>query len=152
MLKFDLIGRDAEFQRRAAALQEQGWRPIHEVPYSNFVGPFWILEGGATPRFGMFIDERHDNSRKRAHGGLIMTFCDDALGLTAQLHRPQETMFTISFTCQFSGAANFGDFIEMSGEVTRSTRSLMFMHGECTRDGEVIAVATGVWKVTKATG
>lgn len=150
MLKAEMSSRNTGFQRLAAALQAKGWRPIDEVPYSNFIGPFWRLEGSAPPRFGLIIDERHDNSRKRAHGGLIMTFCDDALGLTAQYHRPQETMFTISFTCQFSGAANFGDFIEMRGEVTRSTRSLMFMHGECTLDGEVIAQATGVWKITKA--
>ena len=131
---------------RFAALEAAGWTRPDVAPFSDLAGPFWVRSEPDGPRFGILIEPKHDNTQNRAHGGLLMTFSDHALGMTARHARPNVPLFTVSFTCHFSSAALVGDFVEMKGETARSTGSLLFMRGECTVGDRTVALCSGVWK------
>lgn len=128
-------------------LRASGWT---HSPASNFlshVGPVWMKMEAGQCRFGFVVEDKHDNTQGRAHGGMIMTFCDDAMGNAARAASGAEKLFTISFECQFISGAAQGEFAEVECEVVRSTRSLVFMRSTCFVGDRVVATAGGIWKV-----
>ncbi|MGO4834587.1 PaaI family thioesterase [Rhizobiaceae sp. 2RAB30] len=141
-------GMGASLVSGGAALEAAGWTRMRVSNFSELVGPVWMIPEGDKRRFGFFVEEKHDNSQRRVHGGMIMTFCDDAMGTTAVAGRPGEQLFTISFDCQFISAAQTGEFVEAICEVVKATRSLMFMRSTCFVADRVVAACSGVWKVT----
>ena len=132
------------------AVQPADWTPVRPSGFTRLVGPILVRHDGALPRFGFRVEDKHDNTEDRAHGGMVMAFCDEALGLTAKAVLPEARMLTISFECQFIDAAKMGDFVEVDAEVVRSTRSLVFMRGTCHAAGRIIATCSGVWKIVHA--
>lgn len=130
-----------------AALEAAGWTPDRFSNFSKLVGPIWTIHDGEKHRFGFIVDDKHDNSQGRAHGGMIMTFCDHGMGMTAQLSRPDRTMFTVSFECQFIGGADTGAFVELDSQIIQATKSLMFMRGTCFTGDKILATCSGVWKL-----
>lgn len=133
-----------------AALEAQGWTRIRPSGFTSLIGPLWSKQDGKQQhRCGFVVQDKHDNTAARAHGGMIMSFCDEALGLAACAVRPESQVFTISFECQFISGAKIGDFVEVSCEVVQSTSSLIFMRGTCSAGDRIVATCSGVWKVTR---
>lgn len=132
---------------RHAELEADGWVRADGSNFLNHIGPIWTKVEDGKKRFGFVVEEKHDNTQRRAHGGMIMTFCDDAMGLSAQAVRPGEGLFTATFDCHFISGAAFGEFVEAHCEVVKSTRSLVFMRSTCMTADRVIAACSGVWKV-----
>lgn len=132
-----------------AELIADGWEPTPPGPFIILVGPVYIRFRDGRPQFCVRVTPRHDNTRGRTHGGMIMTFLDEALGLTAQMTRPDDTLFTVGFDCQFTGGSAAGDLIVAETEVVNATRSLMFMRGHCKAGDRMIASASGIWKALK---
>ena len=126
-----------------------GWRPVRASAFSGLVGPIYHRRDGEAPRFAFRVEPKHDNSQGRPHGGMIMSFCDEALGLSAHRARPDASFVTIGFECQFIGAAMVGDLVEIATHVTKATASLVFMRGDCTVGDRVIASSSGIWKATR---
>lgn len=130
-----------------ATLEAQGWARLRPSGFTSLIGPIWTKRDGTTYRCGFVVRDKHDNTALRAHGGMIMAFCDEALGVTASASRPDTQLFTISFECQFIDGAKTGEFVEVSCEIVKSTNSLVFMRGTCTVGTRVVATCGGVWKV-----
>lgn len=124
-----------------------GWKVLEATSFSRHIGPYFYRPAGSHFRFCMRTDSRHDNSHERAHGGVVMSFADEALGFAGRWSRDNLPMFTIEFDCRFLDAILCGDVVEVEPEVIKATRSLMFMRGDCTVDGRPVASCTGVWKV-----
>jgi acyl-coenzyme A thioesterase PaaI-like protein len=123
-----------------------GWEPIRPGAFITLIGPFYqrIVEG--RPQFCFRVQPKHDNTQGRPHGGMIMSFLDEALGWSTHIARPKDKFFTVGFDCQFIGGSVVGDLVVAQTEVVSSTRSLMFMRGDCTVGGRVIASGSGIWK------
>src|SRR3979409_2798305 len=89
------------------------------------------------------LDE--SNGRGGAHGGLLMTLCDIALGYgTSSSTRPPPMLTTASVTTDFAGAAGIGDWIEAHVDVHKVRGRLAFANCYVMRDGERIVHAGGV--------
>jgi acyl-coenzyme A thioesterase PaaI-like protein len=128
----------------------QVWTRIGRGNFSSLFGPIWMRSSDQRPVYAILVEEKHNNGANRAHGGLIMSFCDEALGLAAHVELGPDPLLTISFDCQFIGAASIGDFVEVDAKVVKATRSFAFLHGTCTVEGNIVAVCSGVWKRTRA--
>lgn len=124
----------------------QVWTRIGRGTFSSHFGPIWTRYHDGRPRYGILIEEKHNNGTNRAHGGLIMSFGDEALGLAAHTELGPDPLLTISFDCQFIGAAAIGDFVELDALVVKATHSFVFLRGTCTAEGNLVAVCSGVWK------
>lgn len=124
-----------------------GWINQKAGAYMNLIGPIWVRSNGETPEYGLLADERHANHRGIVHGGVVMGFADYALGMLAAHETGTYDQVTIQIDVQFIAAGVLGKFITANTTMTRRTRSLFFCRGDILCDDEVIATATGIWKV-----
>ena len=122
------------------------WTPIRPSRFTTLIGPILRSRRDGRTRYGCRIDDRHDNSTGRAHGGMLMAFCDEAMGLEAHDPDTDDIFFTVNFECQFISGALVGDFLEIDIERLPAGRSMVVMRGVCTSAGRVVATCAGVWK------
>src|SRR5215470_1248489 len=112
------------------------------------IGPILQRRTGAGVIFGVRIAEYHCNRRDMAHGGLVVTLADIALGKTGEwLSQPPVSLLTASLTVDFYGSARCGDWLEAETDVTRVGHQVAF--GNCyLRIGDkIVARASGVFNV-----
>jgi acyl-coenzyme A thioesterase PaaI-like protein len=130
-------------------LLADGWQPIRPGAFVNLIGPFYSRVRDGRTQFCFRVAAKHDNTQGRPHGGMIMAFLDEGMGWATHIARPDDRFFTVSFDCQFIGGSVEGDLVVADTAVVSSTRSLMFMRGECRVGDRLIASASGIWKARK---
>ena len=88
-----------------------GFKPLFRTsPFLDHNGPFFYRENAdGTFVVGLRIEPKHANARGSAHGGLLMTLCDIALGYrTTRSQTPSPMLTTASVTTDFAGSAKVG--------------------------------------------
>jgi acyl-coenzyme A thioesterase 13 len=99
-------------------------------PFNQMVGPFYEKRDGKAVSLGLFIEEKHTNSRGICHGGLLATMADLALGyacLAAGKTAGGPTSFvTVSLTLDYAGSARPGDWVQSIAEVQKTGSRLAF--------------------------
>lgn len=123
-------------------------------PYSDHCGPLYYrhekdAEGKTIGSVGLLLQPYHVGGNDRAHGGLLMTLLDEALGMNASLHRDLQPAVTVSMTTQFFAPMLIGQFLYATASVTKATRSLAFMQGQAWCGETLVGTANGVWKYIK---
>lgn len=130
-----------------------GWkliRPGGEPEFTALIGPFWARRENASWTYAFRAEPRHANTRGVIHGGMLMSFADQALSLLAWEAAGRQPCATVGLNNQFIAAAKPGDWIVARGRVVRRTRSLVFMQGTLSvNDGEILS-ADGIWKLLGA--
>lgn len=124
-----------------------GWvrRGINE--FVSVVGPLWARTEDGETRYGFLAEGRHLNGGGVVHGGMVMTFADQALGEAAWAANGGRQQVTIQLDTHFISGIKEGDFVEARCRVVRHTRSIMFLAGELTVADRIVATASGVWKL-----
>lgn len=125
---------------------DRDWTPIRPSRFTGLIGEILASRKNGVNIYGIRVEDRHDNSTGRAHGGLIMAFCDEVMGLEAHDPSTKDIFFTVNFECQFVSGAMIGDFLEVTVERIEAGRSMVVMRGTCRSAGRVVATCTGVWK------
>ena len=129
-----------------------GWIAIRSDNYIALVGPLWArpaseeTERGAR-RFGFLAERRHLNINGMVHGGMIMTFADQAVGLTARSVNAGNRQATAQLDTHFLSGVEEGEFVEARCRVLRETKMLLFMTGEFSVGTRPVATANGIWKI-----
>lgn len=122
----------------------EGWAAIKTEGFPQLVGPLW-RRGDA--QFGFVVADKHLNFVAIAHGGMLSTFVDQAMGMTAFRATGKKPHATIELNMQFIGAVRLGEFVEAHCEVVRLTRSIIFMRSTVQVGSRIVATATGIWKI-----
>ncbi len=113
------------FETRSRFVQLCG--PMYEKIYAD-----------NTVALGLLLDEQHLNQLDLAHGGILMTLADNAMGRTLSHQAEFQTSYvTLSMNSQFMEAAKLGEFIYAKPTVCRKGRRLVFLECEI-RSGEKI--------------
>ena len=110
----------------------------YDDPFEDHVGPLGDKVVDGTITFAFLADARHRNTAGTVHGGMLMTFADFALCLTATWDQPGEKCVTVSCNSEFVAPGRPGDLIEASGEVVRRTKSLTFVRGQVYADDRIL--------------
>ncbi|MDP3173374.1 MAG: PaaI family thioesterase [Phenylobacterium sp.] len=115
-----------------------GWRTWGELDaFESMVGPFyWRAGADGAIRCAFRAEPRHMNASGFMHGGCLMTFADYsafAIGMSAL---SDDWSVTAAFNAEFVGAVSAGALVEAGGEVIRGGRSLVFIRGLVTADGD----------------
>lgn len=119
-------------------------------PFEDLVGPLGHkVEDGAI-HFVFRVESRHCNTQSTLHGGMLMTFADYALCLTAIWDQPGEKCVTVSLTCEFVAAGQLGDLVESTAEVVRRTGSLAFVRGQVAVGDRTLVNYSGIVKRLRA--
>lgn len=140
----------------AAASVPAGFVPVPAGgPYIEHNGPLYVRQGddkgeGVALAFGFRVEPRHVNPMNNLHGGMMATFCDMLLPLTA--HRKSAEVAdrflpTISLQIDYLAPAPLGAWVQGEAEPLRITRSLVFAQGLVTADGVPCARVSGVFKI-----
>ena len=116
-------------------------------PFEIYLGPVFETGEKGARRFALTVDERHVNGRGVVHGGMFMTFADLASGQAAWDATDNAAVVTLNMQSQFLKTARVGDVIEVTPQVTRRTRSLLFLRADFEVAGEVVFTASSVWKI-----
>jgi acyl-coenzyme A thioesterase 13 len=89
-------------------------------PLVNLLGPFYARGEGDDLVLGLRVTEKHTNSRGFAHGGVLLTLADVALGYAAEGSvDPPARLITASVSADFAGSAELGDWVEARVDVQR---------------------------------
>ena len=116
-------------------------------PFEVFIGPVFERGAPGEKTFALPIDERHVNARGVIHGGMLMTFADQSMAMTARQATGVKRHATIELNTQFIGSVQLGQFVEAHAEVVRATRSVVFMEVKMFVDGRIVVSANGIWKI-----
>ena len=115
-------------------------------PFEDLVGPLGLKREGADISFAFRIRSHHLNTGATVHGGMLMTFADFAVCLTAVWDQPDEKCVTVSLNCEFVAAGTEGDMVEARCEVIRRTRRLTFVRGTVCVGDRVLLTCSSIVK------
>jgi uncharacterized protein (TIGR00369 family) len=91
------------------------------------LGPLYLRKAGDQYIIGLRIEERHTNIRGIAHGGMLLTLADSALGIVLSSSRtPPQPMVTVNLSTDFVESANPGDWVEAHVDIQRVGKRLAF--------------------------
>lgn len=125
-----------------------GWSPFDGHGFVDHVGPFCVRrEASGLRSFAFVAQPKHANLIGVVHGGMLMTLADRALGVAAWDAAGGKPSVTVQFDMQFLSAVKMGEFAEMTPQLVRATRSLVFMRGDLTVGGRTAGAANGLWKI-----
>jgi uncharacterized protein (TIGR00369 family) len=116
-------------------------------PFERYVGPVYERAEPPHRTFALLVDKRHVNMRGIIHGGMLMSFADAAIGQAMWDHTDHAPSVTLNMQTQFLKPAKAGDLLEVTPELIRKTRSLVFLRGDFTVAGETMFAVTSVWKL-----
>jgi acyl-coenzyme A thioesterase 13 len=127
-----------------------GFAPLFRTsPFLDATGPFYHRRDGERLIIGVRILEKHVNARGFAHGGLLMTLADIALGYSlAYSEEPPASFVTANLSADFAGSAKLGDWVEAHVDIQKSGSRLAFANAYLVVEGERILRASAVFART----
>lgn len=118
------------------------------TPFNQLLGTRCLRKEGGGSKYELTIGPDHLNRRGVAHGGVVASLLDTALGAAViSTLAPEEWCGTLEISIQFREPVRPG-VVAAEGRVARRGRSVAFAEGEI-RDaaGKILATAHGVWTV-----
>jgi len=105
-----------------------GFEPFEgHADFMDLIGPVHVREADGGRVFGLRIEERHRNAGGVAHGGLLATLVDYALGRAIEDDADDDqARMTVSLTIDFLRAVEVGAWVEAHTEVERLGGTLAF--------------------------
>lgn len=129
----------------------EGFEPRHFG--DGFVavnGPLYTRVTAGAMQLGFRVETRHTNPMNICHGGMMASFCDMLLPITAQ-HVAKEAsgrfLPTINLQIDFLAQAPLGSWVQGEAQVLRVTRRMVFMQGLVMADGVSVARVSGLFKI-----
>lgn len=100
---------------------------------------------------GLRLAEPHTNSRGLAHGGLITTLADNAMGLSCGEKRDggNTRLITAGLSIDFISSARIGQWLAVESEVIKLGSNLCFAQCFVRADGAICARANGTFSIVK---
>jgi len=137
----------AEFAGGTRAITEgewAGWRNWAPDAWEDNGGPFYYrVEEDGSVRCAFRSEAKHMNGAGFMHGGCMMTFADYALFCIAKDYLGLGKAVTVTMSSEFLKSAAVGSLMEATGEVTKGGRSLIFVRGLITADGQPVMTFSG---------
>lgn len=123
------------------------WREIDDEGFNAHIGPLWYSPvDDTTSQLALQLDQRHINLGGVCHGGVYMSACDTAMGITAFRVMGRVPCATIDFRSHFLAAAKKGHWLVIEARVNRAAGDVIFMECEAWSGGRKCFVASGIWK------
>ncbi len=124
-----------------------GWTPMADNRMPADIGMPWRKRHGDTWLYGLMTRTDHNNGAGAVHGGVLMLFADHTLGCYVEAAADGVPNVTIQLNTHFLAAVEPGSFVELRGEVTRVTGSMVFVRGIIAVGGQDAVAVNGIWRV-----
>ncbi len=122
-----------------------------DIPFINDLGVEYVSAGDGKACVALTLDERHLNSWKVAHGGVIMTLLDVVMAVAGRSLDPQAGGgVTVEMKTSFLQPGKAGSRLTATGTAFHRSTTMAFCDGE-VRDEEnrLVAKALGTFKYLK---
>ena len=93
------------------------------------------------------VKEIHLNTGKIAHGGFLSTIADAGMGTAAHQIAGDKRCVTINLDMKFISAGFLGDKLVGKVKILKKTKTLVFIYCEILNSSDIVASATGTWKI-----
>ena len=93
------------------------------------------------------VKEINLNTSKIAHGGFICSIADTGMGNAAHRVVQNKRCVTISLDVKFISAASLGQKLLGKVKIQKKTRTLIFSTCEISNPENIVATASGIWKI-----
>ena len=126
----------------------EGFKPLQRGSsrFLSSIGPLYAKGEGKGTVIGLRIEERHLNTRGVAHGGMLVTLADCALGIViAMLRSPPIPMATVNLSADFADVARLGDWVEARVDVQKMGKRLAFASCHLWVEEKRILRASGIF-------
>tara|TARA_Y100000996_G_scaffold6356_1_gene5450 strand:+ start:2527 stop:2919 length:393 start_codon:yes stop_codon:yes gene_type:complete len=97
--------------------------------------------------FSIKVEEKFLNTGKIAHGGFIATIADTGMGNAAHMAAGNKRSVTINLDIKFISAGKPNDKLTGKVKILKKTNTLVFINCEITNSKDIVATASGVWKI-----
>ncbi len=126
-------------------------RHLRRSPVTEPWEPIYAKKTLEAVIIGLRLAQARTNSRGIAHGGLITTLADNAMGLSCVSKMPEHPhgLVTISLSIDFLGSANVGQWLAVETDFIKLGGSICFAQCFVTADGEPCARANATFKVLR---
>ncbi len=124
-----------------------GWSPMDNDMMPAGIGMPWRKRHADTWHYGLQTRPDHANPAGAVHGGILVAFADHTLGCYVEAAANGAPNVTIQLNTHFLSAVEPGSFVELRGEVTRATGSLVFVRGIIAVGDRDVVAADGIWRI-----
>jgi len=116
-------------------------------PFIAMLGPLYYRKREeGTSIIALRIEDKHLNIRGIAHGGMLVTLADSALGIALSMSRtPPQPMVTVNLTTDFVDSAHAGDWVEAHVDIQRVGKRMAFANCYLHVGDKRILRASGVF-------
>jgi acyl-coenzyme A thioesterase PaaI-like protein len=129
---------------------DRNWREIDDAGFNAHIGPLWYSKvDETTSQVALKLDQRHMNMGGVCHGGVYMSSCDTAMGITAFRVMGRVPCATIDFRSHFLAAAKLDQWLIIEARVNRAAGDVVFMECDAWASDRKCFVASGIWKRLK---
>lgn len=120
-------------------------------PYMANLGDLYCRRNDGEIVIAMRVDERHTNMRGIAHGGMLSSLADSALGIGLTLYcEGRHSFVTVNLSTDFIDAARPGDWVEAHVDVQKLGSRVAFANCFLQVGERRILRASGVFAVMNA--
>ena len=98
-------------------------------------------------QFSIKVTEKFLNTGDIAHGGFISTIADTGMGNAAHIMAGNKRCVTINLDLKFKSAGRLNETLTGEVKILKKTKSLVFISCEISSSNNIIAIASGTWKI-----
>ena len=124
-----------------------GWAVMDGNAMPAGIGATWRRRHGDEWQYGLQTRPDHANPAGAVHGGILAVFADHTLGCYVEAAADGAPNVTIQLNTHFLAAVTPGSFLQLRGEVTRVTGTLVFVRGIIVARKRDVLAADGIWRV-----
>ena len=99
--------------------------------------------------FKTTIKDIHLNKREITHGGFICSLIDAGAGTAVYRTTGQKSCVTVSLDVKFITPTRINDEIIGNVQILKKTKNMVFVNCILKKKDQLVASASGVWKVIK---
>ena len=93
------------------------------------------------------VKEMHLNTAGMAHGGFLTFIADTGMGTAAHRVVGNKRCVTISLDMKFISVGQLGDKLTGKVKILKKTKTLVFISCEILNSSDIVASASGTWKI-----
>ncbi len=111
------------------------------------LGPFYVKhDDDGSLVFGLMSARQHGNPNGVVHGAAFVALIDTCMGHMVQ-HSTGQKCATVGLDTQFVAGGRIGNWIEARARLRKVTKTLAFLDGEISANGELLMTATAIFRV-----
>lgn len=123
------------------------WKAFELPGFMGQAGPLMTRRDAGEWVYGLQTTGTHLNPAGVVHGGALSTLMDHAISTVAWEACGRVPCITLELNTHFLSVVRQGQLVEARATVTRRTRSLVFMQGQLTVNGDAVLSALAIMKV-----